>query len=95
MILAFGIGRNSGEPDEVVKWKSSPLDIAPVVYTPEEGVNAKWFASNKASATVIVLEGVTAIPDSVDFSQTVYVPTISEADRTANRDAEKSDTTTQ
>lgn len=95
MILAFGVGRNSGEPDEVVKWKPSPMNVAPVVYTPEEGVEAQWFASNKASATVIVLEGVSAIPDSVDFSQTVYVPTISDADRTATREASESDSSTQ
>lgn len=95
MILAFGLGRNSGDPDEVVKWKPNPMNVTPVVYTPEEGVEAQWFASNKASATVIVLEGVSAIPDSVDFSQTVYVPTISEADRTATRKATKSDSTTQ
>jgi hypothetical protein len=95
MILAFGVGRNSGEPDQVVKWKPSPMNVTPVVYTPEEGVEAQWFASNKASATVIVLEGVTAIPDSVDFSQTVYVPTINEADRTATREAAESDSTTQ
>lgn len=95
MILAFGIGRNSGEPGEVVKWKPAPNKVVPVVYTPEEGVEAQWFASNNASATVIVLKGVSAIPDSVDFSQTVYVPTISEADRTATREAEKSDSTTQ
>lgn len=95
MILAFGIGRNSGDPDEVVKWKPSPSNLVPVVYTPEEGVEATWFASNKASATVIVLEGVSAIPDSVDFSQTVYVPRISDADRTATREADVSDSTTQ
>lgn len=95
MILAFGVGRNSGDPDEVVKWKPSPMNVTPVVYTPEEGVEAQWFASNNASATVIVLEGVSAIPDSVDFSQTVYVPTISDADRTATREAGKSNSSTQ
>ncbi|MDP4625757.1 MAG: hypothetical protein NWT08_11535 [Akkermansiaceae bacterium] len=95
MILAFGFGRNSAEPDEVVKWKPSPVNLTPVVYTPEEGVEAQWFASNKASATVIVLEGVSAIPDSVDFSQTVYVPTISDADRTATREGREFERSTQ
>ncbi|MEP2775770.1 MAG: hypothetical protein ABJQ29_04830 [Luteolibacter sp.] len=85
MVLAFGIGRNSGDPEEVVKWRSTQLDVTPIVYTPEEGVEAQWFASSKASATVIVLDGVSAIPDSVDFSETVYVPTIRESDRTATR----------
>ena len=82
MVLAFGIGRNttdSGKPLAVVP------QISPVVYTPEEGVDAEWFASTNAGATVIVLQGVSAIPDSTDFSETVYVPTASEADRTAGQ----------
>jgi hypothetical protein len=82
MVLAFGFGRQ-GFMDR------SPLAIAPaakpVVYTPEEGVDAEWFASTGAGATVIVLQGISAIPDSTDFSETVYVPTASEADRTAGQ----------
>lgn len=82
MVLAFGIGRNTTDPGR-------PLALAPqfspLVYTPEEGVDAEWFASSNAGATVIVLQGVSAIPDSTDFSETVYVPTASEADRTAGQ----------
>lgn len=45
----------------------------PTVYTPEKGVDAEWFASAPASATVIVLEGVEAIPDSHDFNGTAML----------------------
>jgi hypothetical protein len=69
--------------------------VSPVVYTPEEGVDAEWFASTGAGANVIVLEGVAAIPDSTDFSETVYVPTVSESDRTATRETETSDSAKQ
>jgi len=46
----------------------------PSVYTPQSGVDAEWFASAPADATVIVLEGVDAIPDSLDFNGTAFVP---------------------
>lgn len=82
MVLAFGIGRNTTDPGKPL---AVVPQVSPVVYTPEEGVNAEWFASTNAGATVIVLQGVSAIPDSTDFSETVYVPTASEADRTAGQ----------
>jgi len=92
MVLAFGIGkRSNGAADALTVVPS----VSPVVYTPEEGVDAEWFASTGAGANVIVLEGVAAIPDSTDFSETVYVPTASESDRTATREKETSDSTKQ
>ncbi|MBC7980275.1 MAG: hypothetical protein H7Y36_06905 [Armatimonadetes bacterium] len=92
MIFAFEIGRQSrpaNQPLTVVP------PLTPVVYTPEEGVDAKWFASKQADATVIVLKGVAAIPDSTDFFETVYVPTSSEADRTATHEKTKINATKQ
>jgi hypothetical protein len=92
MVLAFGIGkRSNGAADALTVVPS----VSPVVYTPEEGVDAEWFASTGAGANVIVLEGVAAIPDSTDFSETVYVPTASESDRTATREKETSDSAKQ
>ena len=79
MVLAFGIGRQS------LADKSPQASAKPALYTPEEGVDAEWFASSGAGGTVIVLQGVSAIPDSTDFSETVYVPTATEADRTAGQ----------
>jgi hypothetical protein len=92
MIFAFGIGRKTVDP-------AHPLAVvpsaAPLVYTPEEGVDAEWFASSNAGATVIVLQGVNAIPDSTDFSETVYVPTLRESDRMATRETESDNSATQ
>lgn len=88
IVLAFGIGKRSSESTGALT--KVPL-ASPVVYSPEEGVFAEWFASSGAGADVIVLEGVTAIPDATDFSETVYVPTARESDRTATRETEASD----
>jgi hypothetical protein len=92
MVLTFSIGKRSNETG--VALTTAPL-VSPVVYTPEVGVDAEWFASRSAGANVIVLQGVAAIPDSTDFSETVYVPTERESDRTATREAEPSDSAPQ
>lgn len=92
MVLAFGIGKRSNEAAGALTVVPT---VSPVVYTPEEGVDAEWFVSTGAGANVIVLEGVAAIPDSTDFSETVYVPTVSESDRTATREKETSDSAKQ
>jgi hypothetical protein len=92
MVLAFGIGKRSGgAPDGLAVVPPA----APAVYTPEEGVNAVWFSSTDAGANVILLQGVSAIPDSTDFSETVYVPTARESDRTATRETETRDSAKQ
>jgi hypothetical protein len=92
MVLAFGVGKRSGDASGSLTVVPS---VSPVVYTPEEGVDAEWFSSASAGANVIVLQGVTAIPDSTDFSETVYVPTSRESDRTATRETETSDSAKQ
>ena len=38
----------------------------PLVYTPEQGVEAEVFQSDGADGVVIVLDGVAAIPDSFE-----------------------------
>ena len=89
MSMAFWIGKNSQKaPEYDVSNAPRAIPVEPAVYTPESGVNAEWIASANASATVVVLNGVTAIPDSMDFSQTVYVPTDSEFDSTAGSEAQ-------
>ena len=82
MALAFWAGTKT-TPEYDVAGAPKAIPVEPVVYTPENGVNAEWFASKEASATVIVLKGVAAIPDATDFSQTVYLPTEREIDSTA------------
>lgn len=79
MAFAFLAGKNT-RPETAVATvveapKASVPTLKPAIYTPEQGVKAEWFSSVEASATVIVLEGVSAFPDSMDFSETAYLPT--------------------
>ena len=84
MVLAFWFGKHSGKvPEYNVAGAPKAIPVEPVLYTPENGVAAEWIASAPASATVIVLKGVAAIPDSTDFSETVFQPTGREIDSTA------------
>jgi hypothetical protein len=48
--------------------KTVTVNAPPVLYTPEKGVNAEYFAS--ADAEVIVLDGVAAIPDTFELPET-------------------------
>jgi hypothetical protein len=87
MALTFWVGTKSNSnstPEYNVAGAPRAIPVEPVVYTPETGVNAELFASRDAAATVIVLSGVTAIPDATDFSETVYVPMDREFDSTAD-----------
>lgn len=84
MALAFWVGMKSNStPEYNVAGAPRAIPVEPVVYTPDSGVNAELFAS-KDAAMVIVLNGVTAIPDATDFSETVYVPMDREIDSTAD-----------
>jgi len=67
--------------------KAIPVD--PILYTPDDGVKAVWFTSLDASATVIVLDGVNAIPDSMDFSATASKPLPRDIDATAGIEPEE------
>jgi hypothetical protein len=89
MAMTFWIGKTSHSvPEYDVSNAPRAIPVEPVVYTPELGVKAEWVASAKASATVVVLNGVTAIPDATDFSETVYVPQDREFDSTADSEAQ-------
>jgi len=81
MALAFWVGSNTGGQSPAV------VDAMPDVYVPESGIDAQWVSSGEGLGGVIVLTGVTAIPDSTDFSQTVYLPLPREIDRTAGQGA--------
>jgi hypothetical protein len=85
MVLTFWVGTQSTSAPEInVAGAPRAIPVEPVVYTPETGVNAELIASKDASVTVVVLSGVTAIPDATDFSETVYVPMDREIDSTAD-----------
>ena len=75
MVLAFWSGTKAAKPGAIVEYDVSnaprAIPVEQLVYTPDMGVNAELFASSHASATVIVLNGVAAIPDSTDFFSTV------------------------
>ena len=88
MVLTFWIGKNAQKPYEIdVAGAPKAIPVEQLVYTPETGVKAEWFASTEASAMVIVLDGVRAIPDTMDFSETTYVPGNREIDSTAEVDS--------
>jgi hypothetical protein len=80
MAVSFWLGTKTvGGPQVVIAPRPEPVPAvvqvaqAPAVYTPERGVAAEWFSSDEAAATVIVLEGLEALPDTLDFSETARV----------------------
>lgn len=84
IVMAFWVGKHSQRPVEYdVSNAPKAIPVESVVYTPESGVEANWFASKEASATVIVLNGVAAIPDTTEFSPTANLPMSREIDFTA------------
>lgn len=96
MVLAFTIGKQTAvSPAPVADKKDEKTIVAPLVYAPEDGVFAEWVAAPENKASVILLKGVTAIPDSTDFSETVYVPTARESDRTATLESAPANNSTQ
>ena len=72
MALTFWLGtQTGGGVREVVQVRPAPVPVAvqaPAVYTPQRGVAAEWFSSDDAAATVIVLEGLDALPDALEFA---------------------------
>jgi hypothetical protein len=71
MVLCFWAGTRITPPAVTVTGTSPIVPVAaPVLYTPEQGVKADYFASAPADAMVIVLDGVAAIPDSFEVPET-------------------------
>lgn len=68
MVLCFWAGTRLVPESQ----DGAPLAVAPVLYTPEKGVSADYVASK--DAMVIVLDGVSAIPDSFEIPETAAVP---------------------
>lgn len=76
MVFAFWLGTTRSQPAVAeidVTGAPKAIPVEPILYTPEKGVSAEWLASSEASATVIVLNGIAAIPDATDFSETVFL----------------------
>jgi hypothetical protein len=85
----LGMKTNSGTPEISVAGAPKAIPIEPIPYTPEIGVKAEWFASAGASASVIVLNGVAAIPDEVDFLKSTAMQGVREIDSTAEIEPEE------
>jgi hypothetical protein len=83
MVLAFLLGARvqpvHPEFDVAGAPRAIPVDLLP--YTPDTDVEAEYFKSTAASAMVIVLNGVEAIPDSLDLIQTASAADDHEQDR--------------
>ena len=83
MIFGFVIGR--GGPETATDGVKVPMaTLAPVLYTPTKGVKAEYESSE--DATVIVLAGVDAIPDSWEIPETAVLE--KEGPRTVSRESE-------
>lgn len=82
MIFGFVIGR--GGPETATDGVKMPIaTLAPVLYTPTKGVKAEY--ENSDDATVIVLAGVDAIPDSWEIPETAVLE--KEGPRTVSRES--------
>jgi hypothetical protein len=72
-------------PDEMIQLADANDDPSAAIYTPENGVSAECFDSDAASATVVILEGLAAIPKETDLTrQTAATDTPREIDSTAH-----------
>lgn len=82
MVLAFWLGaRSQPAPVEIdVTGAPKAIPVEPILYTPESGVVAKYLAGAETTATAVILDGVAAIPDDTDFSETVSLPVGGEGD---------------
>lgn len=87
MALTFWLGTRVPQPQAAPVAVTPPAPaVSPALYTPDVQVKADYFSSSKAGATVIVLDGVAAIPDDLDFSNTAAVETPDDSDFTASHD---------
>lgn len=94
MALTFWLGAQMHtvpSPAAGVAGAPRTMPVEPMVYTPENGVDAERFASPNASATVIVLNGVDAIPDATDFPDGAARHTERDSDSTGDVDPDSTD----
>ncbi|MBX3743252.1 MAG: hypothetical protein KF712_19865 [Akkermansiaceae bacterium] len=82
MALAFWVGTKTHSEGGSTLVKDGDEGSSPVWYTPEQGVDAQW-VKGTGSSTVILLKGVSAIPDSMDFTETAMIQHAKESDSTA------------
>jgi hypothetical protein len=93
MAFTFWLGHQSQPQSIEVVVEGAPraIPVEPFVYVPETGVKAERFASAGAEATVIVLNGVAAIPDDTDFSKSTSQNENPESHSTADSEPASND----
>ncbi|MFT4175823.1 MAG: hypothetical protein QM627_04135 [Luteolibacter sp.] len=85
MALAFWVGMKTQSPvSSSAVATEAKTEWHPIVYTPDNLVNAVW--KNHDEASVIVLQGVRPIPDEMDFPETVDAGLPRDIDATAEKD---------
>jgi anti-sigma factor RsiW len=73
MVFCFWLGTEfRADPPATVK--VVPLKEQPMVYTPLNGVTVEVVPAAEADGTVIVLEGLAAMPDSLEVPETSAAP---------------------
>ncbi|RYD37348.1 MAG: hypothetical protein EOP87_03695 [Verrucomicrobiaceae bacterium] len=82
MALAFWVGTKTHSTGSSTVADNGGAGSTPVWYIPEQGVDAQWVRGTGTS-TVILLNGVNAIPDSMDFTETAMIQHAKESDSTA------------
>jgi hypothetical protein len=68
--IGFWSGTLISKPPMIVVSSQEDHSGIPILYTPEQGVQAAFFDSKPADAGVILLDGVQAIPDSFEVPET-------------------------
>ncbi|TAG09300.1 MAG: hypothetical protein EAZ42_07190 [Verrucomicrobia bacterium] len=85
MFAAYWVGTKTPRPYDIdVTGAPRAIPVESLIYTPESGVYAAYFDQDPA-AMVIVLDGLKAIPDVMDFSEASYIPNGREIDSTAQQ----------
>lgn len=83
MVLAFWMGTKTNDSVSGGAIAKAGDSVTPAWYSPEQGVNAEWVSGKGTSGSVIVLQGVNAIPDALDFSETALFQSQSDSSSTA------------
>jgi hypothetical protein len=82
MAFAFWVGTKTQPDGGSILANGGEQGSSPIWYTPEQGVDAQW-VKGAGTSTVILLNGVNAIPDSMDFTETAMIQHSRESDSTA------------
>ncbi|HEX5789659.1 MAG TPA: hypothetical protein VFY13_00835 [Luteolibacter sp.] len=73
---AFLLGYRLHDHDPAQQQAVAPAaaDDSPVIYTPEPGIQAEWRDNEVSEAGVIILNGIEAIADTIEFSSQTDAP---------------------